>query len=44
MNLISGKMKKKNCYRPTEKGSKRILMQKVLAQGNFNAHFDIKNA
>ena len=35
---------KLNCYRPTEKGSKRILMQKVLVQGDFNAHFDIKYA
>ena len=31
-------------FRSTSKCSKRILTEKVSVQGDFNAHFDIKNA
>ena len=31
-------------FRSTSKCSKRILAEKVSVQGDFNAHFDIKNA
>jgi hypothetical protein len=31
-------------FRSTWNCSKRILMQKVSVQGDFNANFDIKNA
>ena len=35
------KWKKNFCYRLTEKGTKRILMQNALAQENFKAYFEM---